>query len=375
MLNSLTIERFKCFKRLYVPFKPLTLIAGTNGAGKSSIIQSLLMLRQSCLDKHHDWNNTLVINGDLVDLDDASSLLYADSPSQETEILIELSYGEDDEEVSFNLVPKQSGEVASCSTSGNLDNARNQCPLFDKDFVYLYADREQPRGRYEKGGYSRTNSRLGNRKGNNAAFFMASEINANKDITITELKNQNAKNISVLRNVSAWINEIMGGQVNVIAKETEIDREARFEYSVPNKDGVEQVLSPLNMPFGHSYILPIILAVLTAPPGSMIVIENPESHLHPAAQRKMGEFLARAAGLGVQVLIETHSDHLMNGVRIACHKGLIKSEDVEIDLIGLDKDGRTHVRKHVELDEKGCVVKWVPGFFDEWENALRTLLD
>ena len=63
------------------------------------------------------------------------------------------------------------------------------------------------------------------------------------------------------------------------------------------------------MPFGHSYVLPIILAVLTAPKNSIIFIENPESHLHPSAQRRVGEFLAHAAEAGIQIIIESHSDH------------------------------------------------------------------
>ena len=76
----------------------------------------------------------------------------------------------------------------------------------------------------------------------------------------------------------------MGGQVSLTARETEKDKEARFEYSIFNNSGLGQQLSPLNMPFGHSYVLPVILAVLTAPAGSLILVENPESHLHPGAQ-------------------------------------------------------------------------------------------
>lgn len=374
MLNSLTLERFKCFERYYQPFKALTLIAGHNGAGKSSVIQALLMLRQSCRDKDYDWETSVVINGDLVDLEDASSILYSNSADTDADIMISLSYA-DDHDVTFHIEPKQNGTVAASRLEGDLDHAKHNCPLFDDDFVYLYADREQPRGKYVKGGYSRTDSRLGDKKANNAAFFMASVVNSNKTIGVERLKHPLAKDNSVLRNVSAWINDIMGGQVGLTAREIDKDKEARFEYSVANKDGIEQVLSPLNMPFGHSYILPIILAVLTASEGSLVIIENPESHLHPSAQRRMGEFLAKASGAGIQIIIETHSDHLMNGVRIACRKGLVASNDVEMDLIVLEQDGYTHSRQHIILNERGFVENWVSGFFDEWENALNSLLD
>ena len=68
MLSQITLDRFKCFSHLCLPLKPLTLIAGVNGAGKSSVIQALLLLVQSCRDKDYDWKNKLVINGGLTDL-------------------------------------------------------------------------------------------------------------------------------------------------------------------------------------------------------------------------------------------------------------------------------------------------------------------
>ncbi|HND20426.1 MAG TPA: AAA family ATPase, partial [Acidobacteriota bacterium] len=74
---------------------------------------------------------------------------------------------------------------------------------------------------------------------------------------------------------------------------------------------------PANMGFGVSYTLPIIVAGLLARPGHMLVVENPEAHLHPQGQSRIGRFLALLAAKGVQVLIETHSDHVLNGIRLA----------------------------------------------------------
>ncbi len=373
MLTQITLERFKCFNRLYMPLKPLTLIAGTNGAGKSSIIQALLLLRQSCKDKDYDWKQSLVINGGLIDLEDAGKLLYINAEGDSSDILLSIE-NDDTDEITFHITPKQEKTTARCSAEGDLDKAKNEWSLFSDDFVYLYADREQPRGKYIMTSETRLDSRLGNRSASNAAFLMASEVNNNKDIRIPELKHESASDYTVLRNVSAWISYIMGGLVSLTAKETEKDKEARLEYSIFNKAGVEQQLSPLNMPFGHSYVLPIILAVLTAPSGSMILVENPESHLHPGAQLRMGEFLSLAAACGIQIIIETHSDHLMNGIRLSCRKGIISPEQVEMDLIGLDSDGYTHTRRPVQLNPDGTVKNLVPGFFDEWEKALTSLI-
>lgn len=373
MLTQITLDRFKCFNHLYMPLKPLTLIAGVNGAGKSSVIQALLMLVQSCRDKDYDWNSNVVINGDLTDLDNARFLMYnsAEAGKSTVDVTVE---NDDDQQISFSITPKQTDRVAPCVTEGNLKGAKEQWPLFADSFVYLYADRDRPRGKYIARS-SRMDSRLGDITANSAAFLLAREINANKSISIEGLKCQEAKDASVLRNVSAWISYIMGETVEVTAKETEKDKEARFEYTITNKDGEGQVLSPLNMPFGHSYILPIVLAVLTAPKDSLIMIENPESHLHPSAQTRMGEFLSRAANEGIQIIIETHSDHLMNGIRLACRHKIISPDKIEMDLIGRESpDSKEHTRFHIKLNDDGTVVSWIPGFFDEWEEALKAFI-
>lgn len=373
MLTQITLDRFKCFNHLYMPLKPLTLIAGVNGAGKSSVIQALLMLVQSCRDKDYDWNGHVVINGDLTDLDNARFLMYnsAEAGKNTVDITVE---NDDEQQISFSITPKQTDRVAPCVAEGNLKSAKEQWPLFADSFVYLYADRDRPRGKYIASS-SRLDSRLGDITANNAAFLLAREINSNKSIAIEGLKRPESKDTSVMRNVSAWISYIMGEAVDVTAKETEKDKEARFEYTITNKDGEGQVLSPLNMPFGHSYILPIVLAVLTAPKDSLIMIENPESHLHPSAQTRMGELLSRAASEGIQIIIETHSDHLMNGIRLACRHKIITPELIEMDLIGRETlDSKEHTRFHIKLNDDGTVVSWIPGFFDEWEEALKAFI-
>ena len=68
-----------------------------------------------------------------------------------------------------------------------------------------------------------------------------------------------------------------------------------------------------NAGFGISYALPVVVAALRAADGGLLLVENPEAHLHPAGQSKIGGFLARIAADGVQVFLETHSDHVLNG--------------------------------------------------------------
>lgn len=75
-----------------------------------------------------------------------------------------------------------------------------------------------------------------------------------------------------------------------------------------------------NVGFGYSYILSIIVSALIAKEGNILIIENPEAHLHPKAQLNLSYLLAKLTGNGVQVFIETHSEHIVNGFRIAALK-------------------------------------------------------
>ena len=103
-----------------------------------------------------------------------------------------------------------------------------------------------------------------------------------------------------------------------------------LKYTYTYGDRTTQDFSPLNVGFGLTYSLPIIVAILKANPNDLIIIENPESHLHPKAQSKLAELFALASSIGIQLIIETHSDHILNGIRVATKKGLINSEQTKI---------------------------------------------
>ena len=133
-----------------------------------------------------------------------------------------------------------------------------------------------------------------------------------------------------------------------------------------------------NVGFGISYTLPIVVAVLASKPGTIILIENPEAHLHPKGQVKMGELLALAASGGVQIVIETHSDHILNGIRLAVHGGKLDPKDVQLHYFQRkqNQDGQavTDVVSP-KIDRNGRIDRWPDGFFDEWDNSLEILLE
>jgi predicted ATPase len=103
--------------------------------------------------------------------------------------------------------------------------------------------------------------------------------------------------------------------------------------------------------------------------GDVLICENPESHLHPEAQSRLGMFLARVADAGIQVILETHSDHILNGIRVAVKKGIINNIDVAIN--SFDRD---HVVSHPKIDKNGRIDLWPEGFFDQIDMDLGELI-
>jgi predicted ATPase len=120
------------------------------------------------------------------------------------------------------------------------------------------------------------------------------------------------------------------------------------------------------MGFGVSTALPILVAGLVAERNGLLVIENPEIHLHPAGQSAIGEFLAKVAADGVQVLVETHSDHVINGMRRAVAESELPARDAVLHYFD---DAVTEIA----VDERGKLSTWPAGFFDQIDRDLGAI--
>ena len=126
--------------------------------------------------------------------------------------------------------------------------------------------------------------------------------------------------------------------------------------------------------FGITQVLPIVVASLFAKPESMLLIENPEVHLHPSGQATMGEFLAEVAAAGVQVVLETHSDHVLSGVRRAVKRGVLKADAAALHFFrsreDAARDGGPQVQSP-QLAADGSVDHWPEGFFDQFDKDMN----
>lgn len=99
-------------------------------------------------------------------------------------------------------------------------------------------------------------------------------------------------------------------------------------------------------------------------------VENPEAHLHPKAQSRLVKFLAKVSRLGVQVFIESHSDHILNALRIAVLDKIVPSEQANI-LYFPQEIGQPIVQIQIQPD--GKIEEWPEGFFDQMDKDFERL--
>jgi predicted ATPase len=129
---------------------------------------------------------------------------------------------------------------------------------------------------------------------------------------------------------------------------------------------------PANIGSGLTYAFPILVALLSASEGQVIIIDSPEAHLHPSAQSEMGRILAHFAQAGVQIIAESHSDHLLNGARLAVKNGLLPHAHLQIHFF-TRANSEGHGVTSPEIDSGGRIYEWPPGFFDQSERDLSLL--
>ena len=142
--------------------------------------------------------------------------------------------------------------------------------------------------------------------------------------------------------------------------------------------GVDGDVSPSDVGVGVSQTLPVIAAVLLANPGDLIVLEQPELHLHPDAQLRLAKFFIAAIQTGRKLVIESHSEHFLNQLRlsvaVAGQEAASKlTQDVGFVFAERGQDGESQF-KSVSLTAEGSVVNWPKGFFDQGSRIARQLL-
>jgi predicted ATPase len=370
MIERLILNNFKSIKEGIFDFENLTLFSGLNGMGKSSILQAMLLLRQS-FEKHLLPDTGLSLTGDYTSIGNGKDLLFTDSDDEFVGINLFWSKSE----LNFRFeYQKQSDLQPIIKTDDHIEGMPFNESLFNSSFQYLSAERIIPKSTYDVSEYAVNQRRTLGNKGEYTAHFLA--VHGDTEIAINSLKHKKSTTDNLIDNLNAWMSDITPG-TKVIAKLIPEINQVSLHYQFTSSTELTPQFRPENTGFGLTYVLPVVTAVLSASPGDLLLIENPESHLHPAGQALIAKLISIASQNGVQIIVETHSDHFLNAVRTSVKSKLIEPENVCIYFLTHDIESSEHITdiEEIRIEPSGRIEHWPQGFFDEWDNSLNELIN
>ena len=385
MLKHISVQNFKSFKD--VSYDPVTLnvLMGLNGVGKSSFTQMLLLLKQINIGTRGVDFNDLPLNGEIISLGTLKDIQYCYSTTDNITfefsedssavdnlriVIYTKNVSPDRDKLDLHVSIKEASQKSE-NTYASFDNFLNWC----KRIQYISANRLGPQ--QEHFYYtSKIEEKNWGVCGENAVAYLAEY--GNQKIPNIKLLFSEELDPSLQTQVNAWMSTISPGTNIHADKMLSISKTL---LSVSFAKGIAQnKFRPQNVGFGISYTLPLIIMLLTAKPGDCLIIENPEAHIHPKGQAEFGRLLALCASTGVQIFVETHSDHVVNGIRVAVKKKQIYRKDIKLVFFDRYESRNDNVYEQytniqtIKIDINGELSAYPDGFMDEWNNQLIELL-
>jgi predicted ATPase len=361
MKHTFSITGFKCFKeKADFDINKLTILTGSNGKGKSSVIQALLLTRlaieknlQSTIVGDYNADNwrgllTPLNNGYELALGTDFDVFNSDLKSENK---IQLSLDNDSFEIPLP------GNKSSTAVDLKQITKSSSVPIpfwLRKEFYYLNAERLGPR-------HSATVMFTEFIHCGSRGEYTAQVILDNSFFKVQDERHVKEEKSNFLpQQVDGWLDFICPGMKVKPVALGDLNAQVR----ILNSANKEPMLAT-NIGFGVSYVLPIIVTGLIAVEGAMLVVENPEAHLHPKGQSNVGFFLGKIAASGVNVMVETHSEHVINGFRKAfLSVKNLASDDISIYFF----DGpleNNRLAQPITINPEGDLRPFPRDFFDQ----------
>lgn len=422
MITRLRVENFKSWRQADLPFSKITAFFGANSSGKTSILQLLLLLRQTVessdpsiplflgdreslvdlgtfydLIHQHDLSKTLrwelewqVKSRILFDVRDVQHIQHAAEVGWEgvdqagRMVVRSISYRFDRRQVAYRreskgyavnsepsdmLVraigrPPRHKEPIKCY--GFPDSVRvafqNAEPLFElaheftsltQRIYYLGPLREYPQRQYLWSGAEPSD--VGERGENTIAALLTSRRQGK---TIPRKKRRSQ---TVEEAVAEQLKKL--GVIDSFDVRTISEGSRLYEVKVRLTPQSPEV-SLVDVGFGISQMLPVIALCYFVPKGSIVILEQPEIHLHPAVQMRLADVLIDAMHRnGIQIILESHSEHLLTRLQRRVAEGAVSNKDVQFYLCQFD--GRESIAQPLELDLYGRISNWPEDFFGD----------
>ncbi|WP_063844356.1 AAA family ATPase [Rhizobium ecuadorense] len=372
MFERLTLHNFKAFRDISIPLKPLTLLSGLNGSGKSTTLQALALLRQSW-DTRLLMRQGLLLNGELIELGTGVDVLNDQHDDEEIGIALHDGMGRI---FAYRVAYDPRGDLlhfVEHPKFGFFSGLEHQRGLFGHCFQYLRADRASPDVSFPKAYHLVSERRFLGSRGEFTAHFLSLFRDEEVD---PRLRHPDEPSPGLLSQVNAWMKVFSPG-VSLEVEDIPRTDAVRLDYYYGGTAGISgsNPYRSTNVGFGLTYVLPVLVACLASPPDSWLLIENPEAHLHPQGQAAMGRLMARSAATGARIIVESHSDHVLNGLRLAVKCGDIPANSIGLNFFRRGPADRQPDRDDPVVTDDGRISSWPDGFFDQWDKSLDQLLE
>lgn len=371
MLKSVSLHNFKCLREINnVNLAKINLLTGVNGEGKSSFVQSLLVLSQTWNSGKYDLLNPS--DSEMISLGGFQQLLSYDANPREIHVglsfdgesggTFEMRYDESIQNSQYGELCglKFNGEemladasdmdgaddtdVKTTSTTpimGTLDSYPALMSL--KRMFYVSASRRAAYRLLRKNLFEKGMRLLPD--GFNVLQMMAAMAPDEKDL------------------LRQYMTRIFDGATIKIEEDEE-----NYRLHLDSQPESTHLYDPVNVGYGYSYVLTMLVSLIVARENDYIVIENPEAHLHPSAQAEVIKIIAEVASSKyVQLFIETHSDHIVNGALVAVNRGTLTNRDLEILFFN---NGQV---QNLEITESGRIMNPPQMFCDQYTKDLDVL--
>ncbi|WP_076410420.1 AAA family ATPase [Shewanella sp. UCD-KL12] len=373
MLKTLSIKNFKSIDEENLKIAPLTILTGVNSTGKSTVIQAILLLLRFSIPV-----NRITLNKAVSAYMSPRDTRNRYTNKSEINIKLELN-SEVLEHLSLQTRKDRDDNVIfrgglkmteSLLETGEFDPA--EMPL-----AYVYEPEEVVSNCSEL--FYLNATRLGPQTISEIGDFKVGLLGEHIFSTYDQIKNKAlpkklvkfSESSTIGYQVSQWLSEITDSKLEL---KTEKINSEQIKVLF-NSDGLGE-LSPQNLGAGISYLAKVVILCFMAKKGDLVIIENPEIHLHPKSQAQLGSFLSFIASSGIQLIIETHSEHLIQKIRTEVKNETIECEDVIIhyksatqkpfDTLYLDINGHY-------CDQEENRISFPKGFFDTSVDALLSL--
>ena len=377
MIDKMHIHALKSIKDMTVTCSKMNLFVGTNSSGKSTFLQAILLAAQNGTD-HMGLNGKLLSLGEYREVRN----YYMNNQSIKIEIWRDnikeptwIEFKESKENEKCNIVSSDDNDDDIMDILSGLDiyEDKKALPLtFEYGFHYLSCHRIGVSDIYAK------NMIDDNDFGIDGEYALAYLLKNEMNPIAYELcvKNERLTD-SFLDQVNYWLDYIVGMTLSINNLKKTNYLQVKYNNNPANMSSEAMFARPVNVGSGVSYLISILITCLASERDDIIVIENPEIHLHPKAQSRLCEFLYVICDADRQLFIETHSDHIFNGIRVGISTDKMDANNIKVNFFALNN--YETLCNPIEFGEFGKIIGTndemdINDLFDQFEIDLDKMI-